>query len=155
MTQPLSELERQRRHYKAVRARLWRTSAKPEPPAQRGPEPVWAYSGKVRSFCYSHEIEGPGLCRTGRDIAEAACRAFKLTMPQLIAPRRLRHIVKMRQATMYLINKYASISYLNIGRILGHRDHTTVMHGIACVMRHPAEFAPLLTAIEAELARGE
>lgn len=37
-------------------------------------------------------------------------------------------IVKARQLTMYLCHKYTEMSYSQIGRSVGGRDHSTVLH---------------------------
>ena len=39
-------------------------------------------------------------------------------------------LVKARQITMYLLKEELKLTLVEIGNILGGRDHTTVMHGV-------------------------
>ena len=42
----------------------------------------------------------------------------------------LSEIVLPRQITMYLCRELTDTSLVNIGKLLGKKDHTTVMHGV-------------------------
>jgi len=49
--------------------------------------------------------------------------------PQLIIEKtRKKEVVYIRQVTMYLLREYFNLSYPGIGKEIGGRDHTTVMH---------------------------
>lgn len=55
---------------------------------------------------------------------------FNIKMSELTGPRRKRELVIPRQITMYLLYEECHIPYESIGRILGGRDHTTILHGV-------------------------
>lgn len=46
------------------------------------------------------------------------------------SPTRLARICRIRFAVYYIAHRYANLSMPEIGKILGGRDHTTVLHGI-------------------------
>ncbi len=64
------------------------------------------------------------------DILKNICLYYK-TKPTLIkSAKRDASLVKIRQITMYLLKKDLGLTFVEIGNILGGRDHTTVMHGV-------------------------
>lgn len=79
---------------------------------------------------------------TVRDIETAVCARFKLTKAELRSPARIRKISRPRQIAMFLARELTPASYPQIGRVLGGREHTTIMHGrkrIAALMRESNE----------------
>jgi chromosomal replication initiator protein len=64
------------------------------------------------------------------EILKVISKHFNVTESQIIGPKRLRPIVIPRQYAMYLMRVDLEISYKEIGRILGGRDHTTVMYAV-------------------------
>ena len=47
----------------------------------------------------------------------------------LLQPNRLaNHTFRQRQITMYLAKKYTDSSFSHIGKIVGKKDHATVLH---------------------------
>jgi chromosomal replication initiator protein len=66
--------------------------------------------------------------RLGR-IKATACRVFKISPTQLISNRRDRHLVLARQFVMYWGYRLTPLSLPQIGRRIGGRDHTTILHG--------------------------
>ena len=60
---------------------------------------------------------------------------FGITYQDLRGARRLRSIVFARQIAMALCRSELGLSYPQIGRLFGGRDHTTVMHGIKKVQK--------------------
>jgi len=67
---------------------------------------------------------------TMREIAAMVAERYGLTMDDLKSPSQERRISWPRQEAMALIRKNTRQSYPQIGRFLGGRDHTTVMHGV-------------------------
>lgn len=66
-----------------------------------------------------------------RDVATFVAAKHGLTFDGLTSPRKVRHIVRPRQIAMYTIRRLCPhMSYPAIGRLLGKKDHTTVIHGI-------------------------
>ncbi len=64
------------------------------------------------------------------DVIETACNFYNVKPTQLKGPKRDASLVKARQVTMYLLKKELGLTLVEIGNILGGRDHTTVMHGV-------------------------
>ncbi|MEZ4523642.1 MAG: chromosomal replication initiator protein DnaA [Thermomicrobiales bacterium] len=65
-----------------------------------------------------------------RIIAEVSSH-FDVTLAELRGRGRSKQIVLPRQVAMYLIRDETGSSLVEIGRYLGNRDHSTVMHGIS------------------------
>lgn len=54
---------------------------------------------------------------------------YGVTMKDLCGKRRKKEIVVPRQLAMFMLRDELGMNYMDIGRLLGGRDHTTVMHG--------------------------
>lgn len=61
-------------------------------------------------------------------IQDVVCKYFNLEQSMLQTKSRKREIVQARQITMYLSKKYTDCSLSLIGKIVGKRDHATVLH---------------------------
>lgn len=62
-------------------------------------------------------------------ILAAVCQYFKVKPAEVHSKSRKQHHVAARHLTMYLTHKYTDTSLSQIGRALGGRDHSTVLHG--------------------------
>ena len=62
-------------------------------------------------------------------IVETVARFYRLQPEILRGKQRDRDVVVPRQIAMYLIREETDASFLEIGRELGNRDHTTILHG--------------------------
>lgn len=65
------------------------------------------------------------------DLVKHICSFYDIKLTQIKGPKRDASLVKARQIAMYLLKKELGLSLVEIGNILGGRDHTTVMHGIS------------------------
>lgn len=65
---------------------------------------------------------------TPEAICKAVCKHTGQRMKDLVSKSRKREIVDARQLAMYLCHKYTDLSYSQIGRLFGKRDHSTVLH---------------------------
>ena len=65
-----------------------------------------------------------------REFINAVAAYFEFKTNDLTGPRRAKQIVVPRQVLMYLLRTELKISLMEIGRLLGGRDHTTVMYGV-------------------------
>ena len=54
---------------------------------------------------------------------------FNLNLKDLVGPRRHKELVLPRHVAMYLLSEEFDMTVESIGKLLGGRDHTTVMHG--------------------------
>lgn len=66
--------------------------------------------------------------QNGRQIAEAVAAYYRLSFEVLCGKQRDKYIVLPRQVAMYLIRQETQASLSEIGKLLGGRDHTTVLH---------------------------
>lgn len=63
-------------------------------------------------------------------IVEVVAEHFGITPEDIISKRRNTEYVLPRQICMYLCRKYTDDSLQSIGKAVGKKDHTTVIHGI-------------------------
>lgn len=64
------------------------------------------------------------------DVIESTCKYYNIKSTQLRGPKRNASLVRARQVTMYILQKELGLTLVEIGNVLGGRDHTTVMHGV-------------------------
>lgn len=66
-------------------------------------------------------------------IQTVVCDYFNMDQAQLQTTSRKREIVQARQITMYLAKKHTPASFSHIGKIVGGKDHATVLHACKTV----------------------
>lgn len=65
------------------------------------------------------------------DIADVVCNYYKITRPQFEGQRRYRFLAEARQMYCYIAKKEIESSSLRIiGKRIGNKDHSTVIHSI-------------------------
>ena len=64
------------------------------------------------------------------EIIKNVCSFYNIKPTQIKSAKRSAYLVRARQIAMYLLKKELNLSLVEIGNILGGRDHTTVMHGL-------------------------
>lgn len=64
------------------------------------------------------------------DVIKGVCLFYGFKLTQVKGPKRSARLVLARQIAMYLLKRDISLTLVEIGNVLGGRDHTTVMHGI-------------------------
>lgn len=67
---------------------------------------------------------------TAEVILNATSELFGFEIEDIIGPRRQRPLVKARQVSMYVFRELTELSYPDIARIFGGRDHTTAIHAV-------------------------
>jgi chromosomal replication initiator protein len=90
-------------------------------------------------------------------IIDAVADHFDLSPQQLAGKARDKHLVHARHIAMYLLRADAARPLTEIGRMLGKRDHTTVMHGTEKIEREMYTDPGLrqdIAEIRASLGRG-
>ncbi len=88
------------------------------------------------------------------DIIEEVCRHYDVTPTALKSRSRKKEVVLPRQVAMYLAKKYTNIPAGRIGRMIGSRDHSTVLHSITKVetmLKKDKTFAAEVKQIEETL----
>lgn len=135
-----------REHYRAVRGRVdqWK-------PHVREAAPIVAQLPKVVILPQEPEpivvYARPSVHR----IVGAVCEKYRISRTDLISERRTANVMRPRQIAMYLAKQLTLRSLKQIGQHMGHRDHTTVLHGVNKITALRAIDADLdaeLTALE-------
>jgi chromosomal replication initiator protein len=65
-----------------------------------------------------------------KEIIETVADYYHLKTSQLKGKTRIKEIVGPRQILMYLLRSEFNLSLMEVGKLLGGRDHTTIMHGV-------------------------
>ncbi len=85
------------------------------------------------------------------DILESVCNHFNVSVAEVNGKSRKRDLVKARQVSMYLTQKYTKMPTNRIGKLIGGRDHSTVIHSCTLVeerMKIDKSFANEVQSIE-------
>lgn len=64
------------------------------------------------------------------DVIAAVSKYYSLGKRKLLGDSRSRPIARPRQVLMYLLRRELSLPFKEVGRLVGGRDHTTVMHAV-------------------------
>ncbi len=94
---------------------------------------------------------------TATDVIDAVATHFGVSHQDLTGRSRRREISLPRQVAMYLMREETGTSLVDIGRTLGGRDHTTILHGIEKVQHDlgsDPELRARVTAIREALMTG-
>jgi len=68
-----------------------------------------------------------------RRVIKATAEHFGTTPDDLLSARRTRPLIRRQQVAMYVARKMTGRSLFFIGRKIGDRHHTTVLHGVRAV----------------------
>lgn len=85
------------------------------------------------------------------DIVEKVCTHYNVTTAAVNSKSRKREYVMARQVTMYLAQKYTKMPASRIGKLVGNRDHSTVIHSCSKVeerLKIDHEFSDEIMSIE-------
>lgn len=122
-------------NYKAVRERLYNPpnayrepaplivdKPKPEPPPPPPPPPMKCMSVLPPRMDY-------GTNSTVDEVIRAVCIVFDVSGTNIRSMRRTADVMKPRHVAMALCRRLTLKSLPEIGRRMGGKDHTTVLHG--------------------------
>ena len=76
---------------------------------------------------------------TAAMILEATAEVFNFTIEQITGGSRRRPLVDARQIAMFVTRNMTDLSFPEIGRAFGNRDHTTVIHAVRKIERTMTE----------------
>lgn len=62
------------------------------------------------------------------DIISAVCKHFSISKEDILSGKRKKELVEPRQIAIFLIREQTNKSLPEIGKIMGGKDHTTIMH---------------------------
>lgn len=86
---------------------------------------------------------------TFEDVLEAVSAYYSVSVADMLGKSRVREILTPRHIAMYLGKAHKHMSYVSIGRIFSHRDHTTVMNAVKKITKNMQTDAQLLREIRA------
>lgn len=68
-------------------------------------------------------------------IVLAASREFAVPMILIHSPKRSAEVVLARSVAFYLADRLLNLSTTRLGKLIGNRDHSTVIHAVRSVQR--------------------
>lgn len=97
------------------------------------------------------KVEESNKVLTLDEIVEAVCSHYKVTVAAVNSKSRKREYVEARQVAMFMAQKLIKMPASRVGKLIGNRDHSTVIHSCAKVeerLKIDAEFFDELSSIE-------
>lgn len=80
----------------------------------------------------------------------------KISIPDILSPRRAKNLVFARHLALYLAVKHTKLSLPVIGRLVGDRDHSTIIHARDSMTKKRAsdpKVDALLSSLEVEILK--
>lgn len=108
---------------------------------------------KLAERCIKRAVKIDDKPLTVDDILDAVCNHYHVTAANINSKSRKRDFVQARQICMYFAQKYTKMPASRIGKLIGNRDHSTVIHSCNTVERKLStskEFQQEMTEIEKE-----
>src|SRR5262249_55426376 len=87
-----------------------------------------------------HELTADGILKL-------VALHFNVRTTDLKSDKRVRKLSYPRQVCMYLLRKHLLLSFPEIGRFMGGKDHTTVLHAVSKIADQQRSDPEVLTAI--------
>jgi chromosomal replication initiation ATPase DnaA len=76
---------------------------------------------------------------TLNNIRRAVCDVTELTWDEISGPRKYRHLAEARNAFVWIARThFRHMSYPRLGKLVGGRDHTTIIHAFKQAVANPA-----------------
>lgn len=143
-----------RSDYAARRARLY--AVRPEPQPVEPDEPIVVPPEEIHDAIRDWmSLASPAERRPGSAtrIIAMVSEATGVSRIDLISARRTINVVRPRQVCFYLMKTCTVLSYPEIGRKMGGRDHTTAIHGFRKITELMATNDKLRELVETLVAR--
>jgi hypothetical protein len=130
-----ADVRAQADHVRALRAQVFKPRVVcPQPPMLAPVLPAGTKSDGAVTFSAPAEQPPAVLGRiTVRRVLEVTADHFRTPLRDLTSRSRTQPLVRRRQIAMYVARETTGRSTLFIGRHMGGRDHTTVLHGVRVV----------------------
>lgn len=129
---------------------------------------LWAYRELVHDQISDEEFENilnylddktTAATLTVEQILEEVCAHFEVAPEDVLSPGRKQELVFARQVAMYLCRRHLGLSFPELGRAFGGRDHSTVLYScrkIEQLQRDDKNIKTMLHGLSEKcLARGE
>jgi len=99
--------------------------------------------------------EEPATLST-ENILQSVASFYNMKVADLKGQRRLKQLVRPRHVAMFLVRRHTELSFPEIGRLFGNRDHATVQHAckkIAELLTKDADLRNAIQTLERSLGR--
>ena len=93
-------------------------------------------------------LKAPSSSRILDLILEVVAEHFGVKKEDITSSRRNSEFVLPRQVFMYLCREMTDVSYANVAKMLGKKDHTTIIHGVNKIVEELEMNDELRTKIE-------
>lgn len=81
-------------------------------------------------------------------IIKIAAMISGFTTTEIRGPRRFYRLTKVRQVVMYMARKHTGLSLPAIGRLVGRKDHSTVLHAEKSIAKDYHKYSDFIREIE-------
>lgn len=68
-------------------------------------------------------------------VIKAIQKFYNISFDDIVSRRRNKEVIKPRHMTMYILHHIIGMSFSDIGRELGGKDHTTILHGCRSITK--------------------
>lgn len=82
------------------------------------------------ALSHKEETNGKTIRSTPEQTIDAVCKYYQIGKRLILGDTRARQIARPRQMLMYLLRTQLGIPLEEVGRLIGGRDHSTVMHAV-------------------------
>ena len=89
------------------------------------------------------------------DIIDAISKCLGYSREDIEGHTRRQEVVKARDLIAFLLREYGNISYSEIGRLLGNRDHTTILHAYKKIKQRIKTHPELKIQLEGLIQKAE
>lgn len=89
-------------------------------------------------------------------ILQCVASFYNMKVSDLKGQRRLKQLVRPRHVAMYLVRRHTELSFPEIGRLFGNRDHATVQHAckkIASLLSKDVDLRNAIQTLERSIGR--
>jgi chromosomal replication initiator protein len=90
---------------------------------------------------------------SAEDIQKRVAEQFQIKLAEMRSKRRTKNLVYPRQIAMYLCRELTQLSFPEIGRNFGGKDHTTVMHACRIITEQKGKDLQLRKTLEVLMKR--
>lgn len=83
-----------------------------------------------KAISHKEETNGRIIKSTPEQTIDAVCKYYQIGKRLILSDTRARQVARPRQMLMYLLRTQLGIPLEEVGRLVGGRDHSTVMHAV-------------------------
>lgn len=94
--------------------------------------------------------------KNAQEILELMCRLLKISIEDIQGNARTRDIARARQKIVYILRKHTGMAYTQIAKILGGKDHSSIMYAekqAHKLTKQNLEFSQDISSIESALQK--